>query len=417
LTQDAQLLAAFALIGGFATPAMLSTGQNHEVVLFSYTIVLDVAVLAMAMAKPWRRLLWGSFWGTQFLFWGWYIEHYNQSQRPLTILFAALFALIFAIIPLATPFERSTRFKGPSATLIVVPLLNAAAFFLALFTMYESERETLTWYALALAATYLVLSHLFKRRVTQEEGRVINLIHVAIAIAFVTIAIPLKLSHHWITMGWLVESAVLLWIAVRTKTDFLRFMAVAALVLGIFRLLVFPIYADTLILNARFATYVLAIAVLGGIVYFGRHASQAEQGFVNLAGVAVNVLALIALTWEAVGYFDRRLQSQSLTTSGYGGDYQQLWLQREFAYSAIWTIYGAGMMAFGFWKKSAFVRWQALVLMAVTIAKVFLYDSRYLNTGYRVLSFIALGVVLLAISFVYFRISARAQEKPPETLA
>ena len=36
LTQDAEILASFALIGGFATPVLLSTGQNHEVVLFSY---------------------------------------------------------------------------------------------------------------------------------------------------------------------------------------------------------------------------------------------------------------------------------------------------------------------------------------------------------------------------------------------
>jgi uncharacterized membrane protein len=416
LAQDAQLLAAFALVGGFSSPVLVSTHQNHEIILFSYVAILDLAVLVIAMVKPWRRLLWGSFLGTQILYWGWCIKYYSDSQRPQTILFAALFALIFAVIPLATPFERSTRFKGPSITLIVLPLLNAVLFFSALFAMYESEKETLTWYALALAAVYLGLSNAFQRRVTQEEGKVINLLHVAIAIAFITIAIPLKLSHHWITMGWLVESAVLLWIAVRTKTAFLRYLAVAALVLGIFRLLAFPIYADRLIFNARFASYAVAVAVLAGIVYFGgRAASQTEQGFVKLAAVALNVLALIALTWEAVDYFNRQ-QAQYYAVSGYGGDYQQLWLKREFAYSAVWMIYGAGLMATGFWKKSAFIRWQALVLIALTIVKVFFYDSSYLNTGYRVLSFIALGVILLAISFVYFRISSRSAEKSsPET--
>jgi uncharacterized membrane protein len=416
LTQNAQLLAAFALVGGFATPVLVSTGENHEIALFSYVCLLDLAVLVMTTVRPWRRLLWGSFCGTQILYWGWYIEHYSGTHdRPLTLLFASLLAAIFAIIPLATPFERSTRFKGPSVTLIVVPLLNAASFFLALLALYESKTETLTWYALALAAAYLFLSNAFKRRVTQEEGRVINLIHVAIAVAFITIAIPLKLSHHWITLGWLVEAAVLLWIAVRTKTDFLRYLAVVALVLGIFRLLVFPISADTLIFNARFATYAVAIAVLGGIVYFGGRASEAEQGFVRVAGIALNVLALISLTLEAMDYFNRR-QIQSYALMGRGGGYQEFWLEREFAYSAVWILYGAGLMAVGFWRRSAFIRWQGLVLMAVTIVKVFLYDSRYLNTGYRVLSFIALGVVLLAISFVYFRSSSHSSENtPPET--
>jgi uncharacterized membrane protein len=60
-------------------------------------------------------------------------------------------------------------------------------------------------------------------------------------------------------------------------------------------------------------------------------------------------------------------------------------------------------MAFGFWRRSAFVRWQALALIAFTIGKVFLFDVSALQQGYRVLSFIGLGVVLMAISYVYHR--------------
>lgn len=413
IAQDAQLLAAFALIGGFSTPIMLSTGQNSETILFSYVCLLDLAILVIAIYKPWRRLLWGSFIGTQVYFCGWFSRFYSNDQRLVTVLFASLFAAIFAAIPLVTPFERSTRFKGPSITLMLLPLGNAVAYFLALFAMYDAEKQTLTWFALGLAAVYLGISNAFKRRFTVEERRVINLIHIAIAIAFITVAIPLKLSHHWITMGWLVESAVLLWIAVRTKTDFLRYLAVAALVLGIFRLLAFPIHADRLVFNARFATYLVALAILGGIVYFGRRAaSEKERVFIVAAVIAFNVLALTALTLEAEGYFDRQ-QAQAYAVSGWSADVRQLGMARGFTESAIWLVYGAGLMAVGFRKKSAFVRWQALALIAVTIVKVFLYDSRDVNTGYRVLSFIALGVVLLAISFVYFRIAARTQEKPP----
>jgi uncharacterized membrane protein len=57
-------------------------------------------------------------------------------------------------------------------------------------------------------------------------------------------------------------------------------------------------------------------------------------------------------------------------------------------------------LAFG---SVAFVRWQALVLIAFTIGKVFLYDVSRLARGYRILSFIALGAVLLGISFIYQR--------------
>src|SRR5258706_14467270 len=144
LSQDAELLASFALIGGFATPVLLSTGQNHEFVLFSFVCLLDAAILVAAILKPWRRLLWGRFAGTIILYFGWYNEYYSLDQRALTVLFAALFAALFAVIPLVTRHEQSTRFPGPSITLTLLPLFNAAAFFLALYVMYRSETTTLT---------------------------------------------------------------------------------------------------------------------------------------------------------------------------------------------------------------------------------------------------------------------------------
>ena len=78
-------------------------------------------------------------------------------------------------------------------------------------------------------------------------------------------------------------------------------------------------------------------------------------------------------------------------------------IARDFTYSALWMAYGAMLMVVGFWRRSAFVRWQALVLIAFTIGKVFLYDVSELDRGYRIVSFIVLGVLLLAISFVYQR--------------
>jgi len=76
--------------------------------------------------------------------------------------------------------------------------------------------------------------------------------------------------------------------------------------------------------------------------------------------------------------------------------------------------YGAMLMVVGFLRRSPFVRWQALILIAVTIVKVFVYDVSQLDKGYRILSFVVLGVLLLAISFVYQRdwlkLSARSKQ-------
>jgi len=60
-------------------------------------------------------------------------------------------------------------------------------------------------------------------------------------------------------------------------------------------------------------------------------------------------------------------------------------------------------MVAGFWKRWSLLRWQAIVLIGITIVKVFTYDVSALDREYRIASFIALGVILLAISFLYQR--------------
>jgi uncharacterized membrane protein len=75
----------------------------------------------------------------------------------------------------------------------------------------------------------------------------------------------------------------------------------------------------------------------------------------------------------------------------------------QFSYSAWFMLFGAILLAVGFWRRSAFLRWQGLVLLAVSVGKVFLVDMSELSQGYRILSFLGLGALLLAVSFVYQR--------------
>jgi uncharacterized membrane protein len=64
-------------------------------------------------------------------------------------------------------------------------------------------------------------------------------------------------------------------------------------------------------------------------------------------------------------------------------------------------VYGAVLLAVGFWRRTSFIRWQALILLVFTIGKTFLYDMRNLTQGYRVVSLLGLGALLMAVSFAY----------------
>jgi uncharacterized membrane protein len=422
LSQDAEILAAFAMTGGFSTPLLLSTGQNRELQLFTYVAILDLSALVLVIFKPWRRLLLLSYAGTLLLYIGWYSEYYNRSELRLTLGFATLFFAIYGIAPLVArdPVNQNDLFV---AVPLFLAFVNAGVYFLQVYVMLEEVNKTSTaWFALALAAVYIFLSRQVRARsASPRASQTLHFLHLALAGGFITIAIPIRLDAHWITIGWFVEAAVLLWVAARLRSDFLNAFAIGALSLGVVRLLVIDnFYITTLIFNARMATFAVAIAVLGLTAWYGAaRTDEAGRTVVAAAVVLLNILALVALSRETSDYYSRQmsLKGTQRTVTNWA-DYRHAQIARDFTYSALWMSYGGMLMIVGFWRRSAFVRWQALVLIAVTTVKVFVYDVGQLDRVYRILSFIVLGVLLLAISFVYQRdllklsTGRRSEERP-----
>lgn len=415
LSQDAQILAAFALSGGFSTPILLSTGVNREIALFSYVAILDIATLVLVTFKPWRRLLVMSYAGTLLLYIGWYSEFYRRPELALTLAFATLFFAIFAVAPLLTlqPEGEHPVFASIPAVLAFV---NAGVYFLQSYAMIgEFDKRYMAWFALGLAAIYIFLSRqVHARNLVPGASNILYFLHLAVAIGFITIAIPIRLDAHWITIGWFIEAGVLLWIANRIQSDFLNALALGALALGVVRLLLIDNFQTTqLLFNLRMATYAIAVIVLGAVAWYaGNREDESARTVGAIALVALNALALIALSREVSDFYNRQMASMRPTFNPRSGfnqwrsayvDYRRIEIERDFTYSALWMAYGAMLMVVGFLRRSAFVRWQALLLIAATIAKVFIYDVSQLDRGYRIVSFIILGVLLLAISFVYQR--------------
>ncbi len=166
------------------------------------------------------------------------------------------------------------------------------------------------------------------------------------------------------------------------------------LALAAARLLLFPIPASEFLFNARFATYLALIAcmVAALLAARGRAATVGEQETTVLAilAVAANAYAIIALSLEFWDYFGR---SAVLGVDSH--------LAQHLALSLLWTLYASALILAGVKRQSALLRWQALVLFGLAVAKVFLYDISYLDRFYRIVSFLILGVLLLVVSFFY----------------
>ena len=69
--------------------------------------------------------------------------------------------------------------------------------------------------------------------------------------------------------------------------------------------------------------------------------------------------------------------------------------------SVMWAVYGAVLMAVGFWRKIKILRYIALGLFAVLLVKVFILDTKTVKSVYRIAAFLATGVTLVGVSYLY----------------
>jgi uncharacterized membrane protein len=410
-SQGSELLAVYAIVGGLSIPVLVSTGENAEVTLFSYLLLLDIAVLILVALRPWSRLLFGAFTGTVLFVFVWWVAFYSRLQAGRTAFFIGCFFVIFAMAPrlVRVRFEDETRVSGwDNLALVLLPISNAALGFLAFYNIFDSSGSSWTgpWLAVGFAAFYLLLLRLPAGGRLHQSPPILSALHLTAAVVFLSVAIPLKAHGRWLTIGWLIEGTALLWFSRRIDSPLLRGLAVICLLLGLAALLVANPPASTMpLVNERFATYCVGIAAFTFAFVIARKEQRSQTEGAELpwhtiaaaAVLVVNALTLLAIGWEIHSFWWFRQWQGNWRLMH---DYR---MYAQFTYSAFFMAFGAVLLAVGFSRRSAYLRWQALLLLAVAIGKVFLIDVSELSQGYRILSFIGLGALLLGVSFVYQR--------------
>ena len=423
MTQDAELLAGLALLGGLLTPVLCDTHENHEAALFGYLLLLSLGALALQRVKPWPRILFGAFAGTVLLSAAWFNSYYSDDQFAGTLLFVSLLFAVFAAAPLCAVRPQEHGRLADARPKVLLATLNAAGYFYAVTVLLRisgaSAQPREGGWALGLAAVYAGLGVALDRRAGDGAGvqggaeRLPPLTHYGLAVTFLTVGIALRLHQHWITLAWLVEGALVFWAGARTEQRSVKKFAAIVAVLGLLRLLTVDLYTwgtQPPLLNARLATFAVAIGALLWMISLDAHSPDREADSRILAAgvIVVNLLALLAAGLEIHDTFEPLLRA-TLWSPGYPtfGEVNRarhgLVILRSFSYSALLMLYGAGLIWLGFARRSALLRWQAIVLIAATIVKVFCFDVSELDHLWRVLSFIVLGALLLAVSYAYQR--------------
>ena len=94
IRRESLFIAVLGLLGGFATPALLSTGENRPIPLFAYLLLLNIGLAWVAYRRGWSSLTWLSLALTTIYQWGWVFRFLDAGSVSLAM-------GIFIIFPLA----------------------------------------------------------------------------------------------------------------------------------------------------------------------------------------------------------------------------------------------------------------------------------------------------------------------------
>jgi uncharacterized membrane protein len=270
---------------------------------------------------------------------------------------------------------------------------NAAVYYAAACALLNpAHHQYMGLLAVTVGGLHLLLA---RRYETRSDAQNLTL---GVALAFVTLAVPIQFAEFRITIAWALEGAALAWLSARSgkagsPNGWLRSCCWIVLALAVFRLLALDtfIYTESSqyspLLNTRFLTFAVSTAALWLSAKFLAPALDAAAAYVAGHGIL-----LFALSLEIGGWVTRNVGFEN--QSGV----------QIIAISVMLTIYAVILVIVGVKAQAAIHRLLGLALVVLVVAKLYLLDVWVLGRLFRITAFLALGVLLLALSYLYSRL-------------
>jgi uncharacterized membrane protein len=329
----------------------------------------------------------------------WQGLHFTDSYGALAIGWQIAFFLLFLGYPFFTAEERKPlpwaigALSGPLHFWLIYEIIRMA--FPDLDNGLVPAAFILPY---AIGALFLVK----KRQVIPASGDARLAWQAGAALLFVSLIFPIQFDREWITIGWALEGFALLCLFRVVPHRGLRYVGVGLLCVAFVRLALNPAVleyhprAATPIWNWYLYGYGLPILCLFGGAWLCRPTPQ--SAFERTAPTLLNslgaILTFLLLNIEIADYFSI---GPTLTFS-FSGNFA-----RDMTYSIAWALFAFVLLLVGMKQKTGWVRYAGVVLLLVTLLKLFLHDLGNLSQLYRIGAFIGVAIILIVASFVYQR--------------
>ena len=361
----------------------------HLEAFLTYVILATTASLLIAergQVPVLRALAWAGI-GLPLGAW---LAAYPSS--PLLAAVAAIVAVYVAHLIAQLAALRGEQWRHTDTALIHA---NGLGLYGALYVFLEPRMAHLM---AALAAALAVWNAAIAWWVSaQRTGLALH--WGAVAGTLVAMAIAVQFAGPWVVVMWGVEGAAVIVLAMRAREFWFRAAGWALLVIAFLRWLS-PDVQETIvtapvIANTRALSGLLLVVLLYALAFL--QARQREDAAWTAPERAVMILGASALT---IAVITTEIRSYWAVQALRGED---TYLAREAMLSAAWALYAAVAIAVGIRRQYVPIRYFAIALFGLTLAKVFLVDLATLAGIYRIVAFLVVGTVLLFASFLYQR--------------
>lgn len=414
---SSMLVGSVGMLGALAAPMLTGTaGEGGSIAFVALALAASVGIL---LWQRWNWLGLGAFAvsAPQLIAWIWesdFIVLFEGEPNPTepTLLVLAVLAGFWVLYAAAAfGFELRTRNeeKLPVSSWLLLLCGSVTVFLAGCVVAGEDSALALNAWIFGFAGAHLLLGGAAIRSGVHREigslltGGGIALAGIGLANAFNGPALVAVWSSMAASLAYMATRVDRTYSPVLSNAERLLYTAFGFLGLAIVHVLVVEAPPNAIVEGvADLGSSVVAIACCAGGAlacwYWGREIEPKTGTVVGFIGAAAFVYLGSVTIIDAIG----------ADAGGEAREIGQAWL------SAFWAAAGFGAIAWGMVRHSPKARLGGLALLTVAIAKVWTYDLAELEELARALSFVALGLLLLAGAFAYQRFKPEEGEDGEE---
>lgn len=348
-------LGALAFFGAYGAPLMLSTGTDHQVILFAYLTVINISAIAVMVKKFWSQLLILTIIGSiiDFSIWSGSYSNYQNTLTSLT--FLIITSVVYAVgagILIRLHSENKTLPEDFENNSAVLQLINGVFYFVSIYALLSSNYHDILPAVALLGAVVFFFTYALVDRLNHRN---LNYSISFIASILLVFAAVWKFDGKALDAAFLVIGLLGVTVGTLVKKEDLRVWGIIVLFVSLLASLFEPygIGDSAFLFNAKFG---LMFANTLAMLYVGWLYQKVETSSFEKDAEKVFQIAAALVFWGIISW-DIFLPSHGISNAD---SYMTLW----------WIIYPVALAAAAIFGKRAELGKVALILLAASFFKV-----------------------------------------------